>query len=139
MTTLFAGLALLFFLISVPLAAGKIPPNRLYGFRTPRTVKDERVWYPTNRIAGRNGIVFAMALALSAALSGFGILGGWLVPALVLFFLGGLMSTFVSASNIVNQVDKGGPLIDYRSSFERNRQHDAGKARDKLLDKLRKE
>ncbi|MEZ4318449.1 MAG: SdpI family protein [Myxococcota bacterium] len=139
LTTTLAGLALLMLLVSVPLAAQVVPPNRLYGFRTPRTVKDERVWYPTNKVAGRNGLVFSIALFVSAVLSGLGVLGVSLVPALALLFVVGLVSTFVSASNIVNAVDKGGPLIDYRSSFEKSKSRDSQKDREALMKKLRKE
>jgi uncharacterized membrane protein len=37
---------------SLPMIFGKVPPNRFYGFRTPRTLADPRVWYPANRFAG---------------------------------------------------------------------------------------
>ena len=121
-TGVFALMTLLAFALSIPLAAEKVPRNNFYGFRTPRTVKDDRVWYPVNRVAGRNGIVMGMILALSTVLYGLGILAaGTLVPALVAITLFGLISTFVSASKIVQQVDKGGPLIDYSSSLSYKR------------------
>jgi hypothetical protein len=28
------------------------PPNRVYGFRTPKTLSSPGIWYPVNRIAG---------------------------------------------------------------------------------------
>ena len=57
--------------VSAPIWLGRVSPNRLYGFRTPRLVADERAWYPANKIMGRNlvaaGIVMAVAaLALGA-------------------------------------------------------------------------
>ena len=36
----------------LPLALGRVPPNALYGFRTPRTLTDDEVWYGVNRPAG---------------------------------------------------------------------------------------
>ncbi|MEA2413760.1 MAG: hypothetical protein QOI58_417 [Thermoanaerobaculia bacterium] len=48
----FAIPALAFFILSIPLALGIIPRNRLYGFRTKRTLADDAVWYPVNRFAG---------------------------------------------------------------------------------------
>ena len=39
-------------LISIPMVLGKVPPNGLYGFRTPKTLSSPDVWYPANRSAG---------------------------------------------------------------------------------------
>ncbi|MFV0446698.1 MAG: SdpI family protein [Planctomycetaceae bacterium] len=35
-----------------PLYRNWVPPNPWYGFRTPATLRDERIWYPVNREAG---------------------------------------------------------------------------------------
>ena len=48
----FAIPALLLFLVSVPLVVGLIPRNRLYGFRTKKTLSDDGIWYRVNRLAG---------------------------------------------------------------------------------------
>lgn len=48
----FAPPALIFLLLSSPLIFGLIPPNPLYGVRTPKTLGDPKVWYPANRHAG---------------------------------------------------------------------------------------
>ena len=48
----FAIPALLLFLVSAPLVAGLIPRNRLYGFRTAKTLSDDGIWYRVNRLAG---------------------------------------------------------------------------------------
>ena len=37
---------------SIPMILGKVPPNRIYGFRTARTLSSPEVWYPANRVAG---------------------------------------------------------------------------------------
>jgi uncharacterized membrane protein len=42
----------IFMLLSLPLVIGLIPPNRLYGVRTRRTLSDEKVWYPANMFFG---------------------------------------------------------------------------------------
>jgi uncharacterized membrane protein len=57
----FAIPALILFIVAVPLALGIIPRNRLYGFRTRRTLADDAVWYPVNRFAGF-GIMIASAI-----------------------------------------------------------------------------
>jgi uncharacterized membrane protein len=38
--------------LSIPLISGKIGRNYLYGFRTPRTMASDAVWYPANRVGG---------------------------------------------------------------------------------------
>jgi uncharacterized membrane protein len=44
--------AVLIALISVPLILGLVPRNRLYGVRTRKTLSDDRIWYPANRLGG---------------------------------------------------------------------------------------
>ena len=39
--------------VSLPLIASRIPRNHLYGFRTPKTLASDEVWYEANRFAGR--------------------------------------------------------------------------------------
>ncbi|HEV7427230.1 MAG TPA: SdpI family protein [Thermoanaerobaculia bacterium] len=48
----FAIPAFALFIVTIPLALGVIPRNRLYGFRTKRTLADDAAWYPVNRFAG---------------------------------------------------------------------------------------
>lgn len=55
---------------AAPLILGKIPPNRWYGFRTPKTLRDPAIWYSANAYAGRwllaaGLIIAAAAVALS--------------------------------------------------------------------------
>jgi hypothetical protein len=48
----FAIPAFLLLIVALPLVIGVIPRNRFYGFRTRRTLSNDDVWYPVNRIAG---------------------------------------------------------------------------------------
>jgi uncharacterized membrane protein len=48
----FAIPALVLFIAAIPLVLGVIPRNRIYGFRTRRTLSDDAIWYPVNRFAG---------------------------------------------------------------------------------------
>ena len=57
-------------LVSVPMILQLVPPNRFYGFRTPRTLASPAVWYRANLFAG-------WALAIAA---GVGASLVWLVP-----------------------------------------------------------
>jgi uncharacterized membrane protein len=43
---------LVIFLVAIPMILKIIPRNRLYGFRTARTLQSDAVWYPANRFAG---------------------------------------------------------------------------------------
>jgi uncharacterized membrane protein len=54
-------------LASIPLIMRIVPPNRLYGFRTPRTLADESLWYKANFFAG--WALFAAALASAILLA----------------------------------------------------------------------
>jgi uncharacterized membrane protein len=44
--------AVIFVVISVPLVLGIVPPNRIYGVRTRRSLSSPEVWRRTNRVAG---------------------------------------------------------------------------------------
>ena len=41
-----------FVVLGIPLATGRVPPNGIYGFRTPATLSDSSLWYRVNRSAG---------------------------------------------------------------------------------------
>ena len=43
---------LLVLVLSIPMILGKVPPNSAFGFRTPKTLSSQEVWYPANRAAG---------------------------------------------------------------------------------------
>ncbi|HEX7680588.1 MAG TPA: SdpI family protein [Thermoanaerobaculia bacterium] len=62
----FAIPAFLLFLVAVPLVLGLIPPNRLYGFRTAKTLSDEGIWYRVNRLAGF-AVMIASAVYVAVA------------------------------------------------------------------------
>jgi len=62
----FAIPALALFVLSIPLALGVISRNRLYGFRTKRTLADDAVWFRINRFAG---IAIMIASAIYGAVA----------------------------------------------------------------------
>ena len=53
-------LPLLMILVSVPMVMRRLPPNGIYGFRTPKTLSNPQIWYQANRLAGLNLIVGAI-------------------------------------------------------------------------------
>ncbi len=62
---IYVFVGLLFIAISGPLIRGRIGRNALYGFRTPKTLSDDSIWYPANKYAGYQlreaGIVIVVA------------------------------------------------------------------------------
>jgi uncharacterized membrane protein len=63
----FAIPALLLLIVALPLVVGAIPRNRVYGFRTRKTLSDDAIWYPVNRAAGM-AIVIASAVYFAATM-----------------------------------------------------------------------
>lgn len=61
------GVGVIMICMAVPLAMGRVKPNRWYGFRTPKTMENEDIWYRANRYAGRAMILSAVAMILLAS------------------------------------------------------------------------
>jgi uncharacterized membrane protein len=63
-TLIFVATGLAIAAIALPLWAGRVPPNRWYGFRTRKTLKNSQVWYWANAYGGRlmvgSGIITAL-------------------------------------------------------------------------------
>jgi uncharacterized membrane protein len=51
-------------ILAIPLALGLVPPNRIYGYRTAKTLSNRELWFRINRVAGM-ALVAACAVALS--------------------------------------------------------------------------
>lgn len=51
-------------LIAVPMMMGRVPPNRWYGFRTPKTFSSEQIWYEANRASGWSLFYAGLAMLL---------------------------------------------------------------------------
>ncbi len=67
---IFVALGLLFAGLGVPLVRRKIGINSVYGFRTEKTMKDDKTWYSANAILGRNLIIAGIAQVVSAVVIG---------------------------------------------------------------------
>ena len=61
------GIGILMIVLAVPLALQKIKPNMWYGFRTPRTLSDEGIWYAANQYAGK-ALLIAGSVMVAGAL-----------------------------------------------------------------------
>lgn len=53
LTILFVLSSLLLIGVSIPLIQRRVRPNPWYGFRTPKTLESETVWYDANEFSGR--------------------------------------------------------------------------------------
>ncbi len=49
--------------LGLPLYFGKVPPNKIYGFRTRATMKDPRKWFAVNRVTGGWMVLVGTAIA----------------------------------------------------------------------------
>ena len=44
--------SLVMVVLSFPMIRGNVSRNKLYGFRTPSTLKNDEIWYPANKASG---------------------------------------------------------------------------------------
>lgn len=63
---LYVGSGLVLTLISLPLIAGIIKPNVLYGFRVPATLDNPDLWYPVNRYAAKRLLIAGLLMIIAA-------------------------------------------------------------------------
>ena len=102
-------------LLGLPLVLGVVPPNPVYGFRTPRTLQDKALWYPVNRVTGIDlvlaGIVMAIAgYALDVYGSPVPVEDVWiLVVATIVPVLAAVLHSFVYANKRVVELDTRAP------------------------------
>lgn len=63
---IFAGVIVIF--LAWPMAVGRVRPNPWYGYRTRGSLASEELWYRTNRVAGRWGLI-AGAIVIATAMT----------------------------------------------------------------------
>jgi uncharacterized membrane protein len=66
MTSLYFWLGIFIAGLGVPLALGRVPRNRWYGYRTRRTLADDGTWYLVNRVSGKSLVVAGLVTAFMA-------------------------------------------------------------------------
>ena len=112
MTTLlilYVSSGLLLTLLALPMIAGKVPPNSLYGFRTPSTVFNPDLWYPANRCAGKwlvfNGLTTVIAALILYRIPGLSVDSNSL--ACLAVFMVGLGITVWRSFRCLRRLQKG--------------------------------
>ena len=86
----FVAVAVLLYLLQLPLIARRIRPNLGYGLRVPATLADESVWYDANEATGRDLRRVAVGCAALAVI-------GFLAPIADEVFGLGMASALVAA------------------------------------------
>ena len=93
--------------MGTPCSMGLVPPNRLYGFRTRKTLHDPDVWYPTNRVAGYWGIatgIVAAGVSISTFVTQLGLpAAAWVNLAPFLF---GIVGTLTHGFLVIRRVTR---------------------------------
>jgi hypothetical protein len=89
-------------LVSIPLLFRWVPRNRLYGFRTAATLRDEAIWYEVNAWFAR------YALLLGAAMIALEFVLPLSLRTPVLWTLGaaGILTIIVGAARKANRLDR---------------------------------
>ncbi len=94
-----------FVAMGIPLSIGLVRPNRLYGFRTRKTLEDPNVWYATNRVAGYWAIAMGIVAAGVSIVAFFAGLGLPAAPFVILVpFLVGLVGSFIHCFVVIRRV-----------------------------------
>jgi len=102
-----AAAGLLIALVGLPLLLQKVGPNWLYGFRTPRTISNEALWYASNKVAGRDFILAGLAqFAISMLALGLALPEAFVGLAVVPVLIAVLHSLWVT-SEVAYSLDSG--------------------------------
>ena len=82
---LFSLVGILFISISIPLILERAPPNHTYGFRTRKTLSNEKIWYAANRASGYDLFLAGVIITVSSLM--MLLFGRGLEPEKVVFTL----------------------------------------------------
>ncbi len=96
---MFVSVGLLMVGLALPLVLRRVKPNAAYGFRTPRTLSDESVWYEANAFAGRLTLGLGTGFALASIVLYFPLGENFVVYNIVcgvVLLAGGLITLVVS-------------------------------------------
>jgi uncharacterized membrane protein len=63
------AVGILLAVLAIPMIREKIKPNLFYGFRTKKTMSDEKIWYAANKYAGKCMVNAGFAIVILAAVS----------------------------------------------------------------------
>ncbi len=81
-----AGMGLLLVILAIPMLMKKVKPNIWYGFRTRKTLSDERIWYMANQYAGK-ALLIAGGLIVAGSMVVYWVVDYWTAPDNTLMFV----------------------------------------------------
>ena len=100
-----SGVALLIIGLAIPLYLGKIKRNNFYGFRTPKTLSNDEIWYAANRDSAINfmwagSLILLTSLILFLLRSSLGIDSLVIIMASITFItlVGAVIKSFIFLS-----------------------------------------
>ena len=70
------GLGVLILILGLPMMGGSVKPNRIYGFRTHKTLSNETIWYSANKYAGKQMAIWGVVMAVVSLVAYLLILSG---------------------------------------------------------------
>jgi len=98
--------------LGIPLAARKVPRNRVYGFRTKATLADDDTWFRVNELAGRQmtalGVVFVLSAAASFVLFQDRALQMVMIAASTVLLAAGMIATMIAGKRLTDKKPGGG-------------------------------
>lgn len=62
----FSMIGLMYIILGVPLVLDKIKRNSFYGFRTEKTLSDDKYWFPVNKVTGKWFVAAGIAIVLAS-------------------------------------------------------------------------
>jgi uncharacterized membrane protein len=105
-----AAVGILLALVSLPMIDNKVKPNRIYGFRTRRTLSSPEIWYAANHYAGIQlfiaGICTALLAVLLALIPGVNLLTYSTISAVAIIVI--LTVAVIRSMIFVNSLDDSG-------------------------------
>lgn len=66
----FVAIALVMFLVSLPLIRGRVAMNKTYGIRLPKAFESEANWYTINKFGGKLLVACSIGFAVAGVLFG---------------------------------------------------------------------
>jgi uncharacterized membrane protein len=94
--------------LCIPLARGKIPPNRYYGMRFPESFASDDAWYAINRYGGRLMIIWAIPILILGIAVLFLPITPQIAPLLVPVVLAMVLIPTILTMRYASRYGKGG-------------------------------
>jgi uncharacterized membrane protein len=104
---IFIAVGVVFLALGIPLLRGRISPNPTYGFRTAKTLSDERVWYAVNRVCGKDMVVAGIVVIVAslALFASRGAIATELIPRIMTaVVLLSVLVVFIHCSSVLRRM-----------------------------------